>query len=193
MPQPHLPLFPAEVTCLNPQVSFAKRQGRVYYFNGPMPVFSDDEKDYASFQMFTSQLVENGNCTQAEIVRAFGISAISMKRYVKKYREGGPARFFQKQRTRSAVVLRAEVIEQAQQRLNAGEAAGEARSLLREIFTTEADLLPDEKEGTLTVSLHHLANASSDRLVQELSQQLNASETIFPGTSLRLIYKLVSC
>ena len=85
------------------------------------------------------------------------------------------------------------MIEQAQQRLNAGEAAGEARSLLREIFTTEADLLPDEKEGTLTVSLHHLANASSDRLVQELSQQLNASETIFPGTSLRLIYKLVSC
>jgi hypothetical protein len=69
----------------------------------------------------------------------------------------------------------------------------EARSLLREIFTTEADLLPDEKEGTLTVSLHHLANASSDRLVQELSQQLNASETVFPGTSLRLIYKLVSC
>lgn len=69
----------------------------------------------------------------------------------------------------------------------------EARSLLREIFTTEADLLPDEKEGTLTVSLHHLANASSDHLAQELSQQLNASDTVFPGTNLRLIYKLVSC
>jgi hypothetical protein len=69
----------------------------------------------------------------------------------------------------------------------------EARSLLREIFTTEADLLPDEKAGTLTVSLHHLANASSDHLAQELSQQLNASDTVFPGTNLRLIYKLVSC
>ena len=69
----------------------------------------------------------------------------------------------------------------------------EARSLLREIFTTEADLLPNEKEGTLTVSLHHLANAASDHLVQELSQHLNASETFFPGTNLRLIYKLVSC
>ena len=68
----------------------------------------------------------------------------------------------------------------------------EARSLLREIFTTEADLLPDEDAGTLTVSLHHLANASSDHLVQELSQHLNASETVFPGTNLRIIYKLVS-
>ena len=94
MPQPHLPLFPADVTSINPHVSFAKREGRVYYFNGPMPVFSHDEKDYASFRMFTSQLVEDGNCTQAEIVRAFGISTISMKRYVKKYREGGPGAIF---------------------------------------------------------------------------------------------------
>jgi hypothetical protein len=130
MPQPHLPLFPADVTSINPHVSFAKRDGRVYYFNGPMPVFSHDEQDYASFQLFTSQLVEDGNCTQAEIVRAFGISAISMKRYVKKHREGGPARFFQKKRTRSAVVLTLKVIEQAQERLNGGEASAEvARGL----------------------------------------------------------------
>ena len=106
MPQPHLPLFPADVTSINPHMSFAKREGRVYYFfNEPMPVFSHDEKNQAWFQMFTSQLVQDGNCTQAEIVRAFGISTISMKRYVKKYREGGPARFFQKKRTRSAVVM----------------------------------------------------------------------------------------
>ena len=69
----------------------------------------------------------------------------------------------------------------------------DARSLLREVFTTEADLLPNEQEGTLTVSLHHLANAASDQVVQELSQHLNASETVFPGTNLRIIYKLVSC
>jgi len=122
MPQSHLPLFPADVTSINPHVSFAKRAGRVYYFNGPMPVFSHEEKDYASFRMFTSQLVEDGNCTQSEIVRAFGISAISMKRYVKQYREGGPARFFQKKLTRSATVLKAEVIEQAQARLNEAQA-----------------------------------------------------------------------
>src|SRR5207247_9336929 len=115
-------LFPADVTSINTHVSFAKREGRWYYFNGPMPVFSHEEKDDASFRMFTSQLVEDGNCTQAEIVRAFGISAISMKRYVKKYREGGPARFFQKKPTRSATGLKAEGIEQAQERLNEAQA-----------------------------------------------------------------------
>ena len=130
MPQPHLPLFPADVTSINSHLSFAKREGRVYYFNGPMPVFSHEEKDYASFRMFTSKLVEDGNCTQAEIVRAFGISRISMKRYVKKYREGGPARFFQPQRRRSAAVLKPEVMAQAQERLHEDQAPAEvARAL----------------------------------------------------------------
>jgi hypothetical protein len=82
-------MFPADVTEINDLVSFAKRVGTVYYFNGPMPVFSHAESDRPSFRMFTSQLVVNGNCTQAQIVRAFGISAISMKRYVKQYRQSG--------------------------------------------------------------------------------------------------------
>jgi hypothetical protein len=45
MPQPPLPLFPADVTSINAHLSFAKREGRVYYFNGPMAVFSHEEKD----------------------------------------------------------------------------------------------------------------------------------------------------
>ena len=80
-------MFPADVTEINDLVSFAKREGTVYYFNGPMPVFSHAESDRASFRMFSSQLVVNGNCTQAQLVRAFGISVISMKRYVKQYRQ----------------------------------------------------------------------------------------------------------
>jgi len=47
-----------------------------------MPVFSHEESDRASFRDVHQPLVINGNCTQAQIVRAFGISAISMKRYV---------------------------------------------------------------------------------------------------------------
>jgi hypothetical protein len=68
----------------------------------------------------------------------------------------------------------------------------EARALLRQIFESEADLRPDEVEKTLTVSLHHLSNPVSDRMARELCEQLNATETVFPGTNLRLIYKLVS-
>ena len=94
MVQPLLPMFPSDVTEINPLMSFAKREGTVYYFNGPMPVFSHAESDRASFAMFASQMVVNGNCRQAEIVRAFGISAISVKRYVKRYRQSGTAGFF---------------------------------------------------------------------------------------------------
>jgi transposase len=121
MPQPLLPMFPADVTEINELVSFAKREGTVYYFNGPMPVFSHAESDRASFRMFSSQLVVNGNCTQAQMVRAFGISAISMKRYVKRYRQGGAAEFFKTRRARQPRVLTAAVRQEAQELLQQGQ------------------------------------------------------------------------
>jgi transposase-like protein len=120
MPQPLLPMFPADVTAINELVSFAKRDGTVYYFNGPMPVFSHLETDRASFRMFTSQLVANDNCTQAQIVRAFGISAISMKRYVKQYREKGLAGFFKGRAARQPRVLTPAVLQKAQELIQQG-------------------------------------------------------------------------
>ena len=66
----------------------------------------------------------------------------------------------------------------------------ERRSLLRSIYQTEADLIPDEKNATLTVQLHHLANHASDLALQNLCDEINQTNTIFSGTKLRLIYKL---
>ena len=68
----------------------------------------------------------------------------------------------------------------------------DARSLFRGIHNTEVDLLPDEQAKTLTIRLHPLANQSSDEAIRHLCDQLNATETLLPGTELRLIYKLVS-
>ncbi len=67
---------------------------------------------------------------------------------------------------------------------------GEERSLLRALYQTECDLLPDEKNKTLTVQLHHLANHYSDKLIQHLCDELNATRMKFPGTDLRLFYKM---
>jgi len=66
----------------------------------------------------------------------------------------------------------------------------DARSLLRAIYSNEADLLPDYRAGTLTVRLHHLANHSCDDAIRHLCRELTATETVFPETNLRLIYKL---
>jgi len=68
----------------------------------------------------------------------------------------------------------------------------DARRLLRALYHTEADLLPDEQAGTLAVRLHPLANQSADEAVHHLCAELNATETVFPGTQLRLVYDLVS-
>jgi len=68
----------------------------------------------------------------------------------------------------------------------------DARSLLRGIYQTEVDILPDQKAKTLTIRLHPLANPSSDQAIRHLCDELNATETLFPGTELRLIYELVS-
>ena len=94
MPQTRLPIFYEETTLINNHVGFEKRDGVVYYFNGTMPVFQHSEVDLRSFRLFTSQLAVNGNAKQSEIVKAFGVSAISVKRWVKKLREEGPESFF---------------------------------------------------------------------------------------------------
>jgi hypothetical protein len=68
----------------------------------------------------------------------------------------------------------------------------DARALLRQIYDTEVDLLPDPVAKTLTVCLHHLTQAAHDAAVRYLCEELTATETIFPGTDLRLVYKLGS-
>ena len=68
----------------------------------------------------------------------------------------------------------------------------DARSLLRAIYSTEVDILPDPPAKTLTIRLHPLASHSSDQAVHHLCDVLNATETLFPGTDLRLIYQSVS-
>ena len=68
----------------------------------------------------------------------------------------------------------------------------DARALLRQIYNTEADLFPDPETNTLTVRLHHLTQPAHDSALQKLCQQLNETETLFPATQLRLVYKVGS-
>jgi hypothetical protein len=68
--------------------------------------------------------------------------------------------------------------------------ADDARALLRQIYDTEVDLIPDLAQKTLTVRLHHLTQAAHDDAVRHLCDQLNATATIFPDTELKLVYQL---
>lgn len=121
MPQILLPIFPYDATSINALLGFCRKDEIVYYFNGMMPIFSHPVDDLNSFRLITSQLVVNGVASQAEIVRAFGVSKISVKRYVKCYRKEGSSGFFSPRRTRSAAVLTPEVLREVQKSLDTGE------------------------------------------------------------------------
>ena len=68
----------------------------------------------------------------------------------------------------------------------------EGRKLLQLIYTSDADLIPDYTNKTLTVKLHNLNYRRDDKVVQYLCEKLNETETEFPGTDLKIIYQLVT-
>ena len=130
MAQQQLPMFPAGSTEVTQDLAFEKRDGRVTYFYGTLPVFSHDENDLASFQMITAQFYTNGYVKQMDIVRAFGVTPISVKRAVKRFQEEGVQGFYAEKKTRGSVVLTEEVLKQAQQLLNEGQESYEVADQL---------------------------------------------------------------
>jgi hypothetical protein len=125
MPQLQLPIFPSGLTELTPEIGVQCESEKVVYFYGHLPVFQHDADDVRSFRLFTSQLIDQGTVRQTDIVRAFGVPLITVKRYVKVLREKGSKGFFAPPRRRSAPVLTSEVLSKAQGLLNAGKSAAE--------------------------------------------------------------------
>lgn len=66
----------------------------------------------------------------------------------------------------------------------------QARALIATLHATEADILPDYANKTLTVRLHRSARAHTDAVITKLCDELSATETVFPRTKLRMIFKL---
>lgn len=66
----------------------------------------------------------------------------------------------------------------------------EARAVLKQIYLNDADIIPDYKNKILEVRLHNLAEAYFDKIAKGLCQELNQTETIFPGSDLKLVFKV---
>lgn len=143
MPQAQLPLIPNGTTHITNLLSVRKEDGNVVYFNGMMPVFSHEENDKASFKMITAQFCVNGYCKQMDIVRAFGVTQISVKRAAKKYREEGASSFFQPRKSRGPGVLTEDVLQLAQALFDQGKEVSEVGSEL------------NIKKGTLSKAIYN--------------------------------------
>ena len=66
----------------------------------------------------------------------------------------------------------------------------DARALLRDLFRSEADLLPDTTRGVLEVHIHPMANPRSNRAIAHLLAHLNDASLTYPGTNLKLVYTM---
>jgi hypothetical protein len=68
---------------------------------------------------------------------------------------------------------------------------GDARALLRRIFVTLANLRPDHQRKTLVVELRRLGGPLQDAAIAKLCEELTTTETLFPTTNLKLVYRQV--
>jgi hypothetical protein len=94
--------------------------------------------------------------------------------------------------TLKMIAYRAETSMASLLREQLARGGDDARALLRQIFQAEADLTPDLAAHTLTIRLHHLTQAAHDQAIEALLTELNATQTLFPGTNLTLVFKLGS-
>lgn len=130
MPRAQLPLLPDGTTEINATLAFERRDDLVTYFYGHLPVFEHHVNDTQTFHLITSQFYVQGNATQAELCRAFGVTPISLKRAVKRYRKKGSAGFYETSARQGAAVLTPSILVQAQQLLDeGGESPKESKEL----------------------------------------------------------------
>lgn len=115
-----LPIFPDGVIHISTNISFKKEDGRIYYFRYSMPLFFHPENDACSFRMYTAQLYLTGMVKQMDIVRAFGVTPISVKRSVALFKEKGLHGFYEKKEPsrRGKQKLTATVLEKIQIEIN---------------------------------------------------------------------------
>jgi transposase len=120
MPQIQLPIFPVGTTKITSELALEKRDGKVVYFNGHLPVFTHAAEDLGAFRLYTSQLIVNGTSSQRQIVEAFGVPLVTVKRCVKRLREQGAGVFFKAVQRQGGSKLTPERLVQAQELLNQG-------------------------------------------------------------------------
>lgn len=148
--QLQLPIFPAECKMISSTVGVYEDDGIVQYIVNGLPVYAHGTEDLQAFRFFTSNLIEQGRCKQTEIERCFCVSADSVTRNLKKFREQREQAFFSpKNRHGHSHKIRGEVHERIQKKLDAGQSVN---SIAKEEKLTEGSIRYAIKQGHLKKS-----------------------------------------
>ena len=67
----------------------------------------------------------------------------------------------------------------------------DARALIRDLMSSDADILPDIEDGILNIRLHSMANQRSNHAIEHLLADLNNTEFCYPGIKMRMNFQML--
>ena len=68
----------------------------------------------------------------------------------------------------------------------------QARALMKKLYSADADIETDNVNNALIVKIHNTNHWAEDKILQNLCDNLNETQTVFPDTNLTLKFKLVT-
>ncbi|MDR2971443.1 MAG: hypothetical protein LBU83_05890 [Bacteroidales bacterium] len=68
----------------------------------------------------------------------------------------------------------------------------EIRALVKSVINTSIDMEVDHEKEQLKITLYSMANQRSNQAVSKICDIVNETNTVYPGTNLRLIYKIAT-
>ena len=67
--------------------------------------------------------------------------------------------------------------------------SSKARSILQDLFTTPADILPEPEKEVMRIRIHGAATPAANHELDKLFRQLNNTETIYPFTKMKMVFE----
>jgi len=71
-------------------------------------------------------------------------------------------------------------------------AEDEVRALVKAITRLSIDIMPDEKQSLLNITLYPLSNPRSQQALSKIIDDINATDTLYPGTVLKMKFKIAT-
>lgn len=148
--QLQIPIFPADCKMISSTVGVYEKDDIVQYIINGLPVYAHGKGDLQAFRFFTSNLIHQHLCRQADIVNGFHVSEDTVARYLKKFREQGEVAFFSSDnRHGHCHKIHGEVVEKIQKKLNAGQSVN---SIAKEEKLSEGSIRYAIRQGYLKKS-----------------------------------------
>lgn len=137
---------------ISERLGFYVKDGIVQYIVNGLPAYAHRKGDHQSFRFITSNFIDVGLCTQAQVQRAFHVSITNVGRAYKLFKNKGSEGFFGVDRRHgNAHKILGERKERIQKKLDQGKSIS---GIAREEGIAESGIRYHLKQGSLKKSPH---------------------------------------